>query len=287
MNQYQELIDGFIEQSVVIFGRKLVGIYLHGSAAMGCFHSERSDIDLLVVVSEGISDREKRTFMDMVVALNGKAPKKGLELSVVKREVCKPFIYPTPFELHFSVTHLEWYLRDPVDYVARMRGVDRDLAAHCTILYHRGKTLWGEEIAAVFGEVPDTAYFDSIWNDIENAKEDIAENPVYVILNLCRVLAYRREGLILSKREGGEWALRALSATNYIHLVSDALLEYAGGEPLERRRATQKEDAMHELVRPRESGQGEELSVKSGSGNRGMALTMEFATYMLEQIRKE
>ncbi len=281
MNQYQELIDSFIEQSVAIFKEKLVGVYLHGSAAMGCFHSEKSDIDLLVVVSEEISDKEKRTFMDMVVALNGKAPKKGLELSVVRREVCKPFVYPTPFELHFSVTHLEWYQRNPADYVARMKGVDKDLAAHCTILFHRGKTLWGEEIAAVFGEVPDTAYFDSIWNDIENAKEDIAENPVYIILNLCRVLAYRREGLILSKQEGGEWALRALSGTKYIGLVCDALFEYAG------ERLLKKGEAVHDLGNSMVSGRGGELTRKSRFGNWETAFMKEFAAYMLEQIRAE
>ena len=30
-------------------------------------------------------------------------------MSVVKQSACKPFVYPTPFELHFSVAHLDWY----------------------------------------------------------------------------------------------------------------------------------------------------------------------------------
>ena len=33
------------------------------------------------------------------------------------------------------------------------------------------------------------------------------ENPVYVTLNLCRVYAFAEQGLVQSKREGGEWAL--------------------------------------------------------------------------------
>ena len=47
--------------------------------------------------------------MDMVVEINKLAPVKGIELSVVKEDVCNPFVYPTPYELHFSVAHLDWY----------------------------------------------------------------------------------------------------------------------------------------------------------------------------------
>ena len=34
--------------------------------------------------------------MDMVVEINKLAPVKGIELSVVKEDVCNPFVYPTP-----------------------------------------------------------------------------------------------------------------------------------------------------------------------------------------------
>jgi streptomycin 3"-adenylyltransferase len=34
----------------------------------------------------------------------------------------------------------------------------------------------------------------------------MAQNPVYYILNACRVYAYLREGRICSKDEGGAWA---------------------------------------------------------------------------------
>ncbi|WP_310603221.1 hypothetical protein [Anaerosporobacter sp.] len=51
----------------------------------------------------------KSRYMDMVVELNKNAPAKGIELSIVKESVCNPFVYPTPFELHFSIVHLNWY----------------------------------------------------------------------------------------------------------------------------------------------------------------------------------
>lgn len=232
MFDLDNLLNDFILQSQTILGDNLIGIYLHGSAVMGCFNTRKSDVDLLVVVKDEVSKEHKRKFMDMVVALNKRAPEKGIEMSIVKEAVCNPFVYPTPFELHFSIAHLNWYRSNPEDYVEKMNGTDKDLAAHFTITYHRGKTLYGKEIKEVFSEVSGEAYMDSIWSDIAEAKEEIIENPVYMTLNLCRVLAYKRDGLILSKQEGGEWAVKCLKKPEYIALVVAALKEYQTGDPM-------------------------------------------------------
>ena len=63
----QTVTQKFVEQSLKILAENLVGIYLHGSAVMGCFNSKKSDIDLLVVVKETPSDEEKLRFMNMAV----------------------------------------------------------------------------------------------------------------------------------------------------------------------------------------------------------------------------
>lgn len=225
MNILKTITETFVKGSREILGDNLVGVYLHGSAVMGCFNEKKSDIDLLVVVNEEIPDKTKMRYMDMVVRLNADAPEKGIEMSIVRKEACKPFVYPTPFELHFSAAHLEWYKADPADYVAKMKGTDKDLAAHFTIIYHRGKCLYGNEIKDVFEKISREDYFDSILSDIEDAEEDIITNPVYIVLNLCRVLAYKREDLILSKKEGGEWGLKDLPE-KYHALILQALSEY-------------------------------------------------------------
>lgn len=226
MDRLKMITEKIVKQSKDILGDNLVGIYLHGSAAMGCYNDEKSDIDVLVVIDSGMSDEDKHRYMDMVVELNALAPSKGLELSIVQKAVCNPFIYPTPFELHFSTTHLEWYKTNPHEYISEMNGTDKDLAAHITIIYHRGLCLWGEKIRNVFEAVDEKAYFDSIWSDIECAEEDILRNPVYVILNLCRVLAFKKEKLILSKQEGGIWGLSNIPK-KYRNLIQNALDDYA------------------------------------------------------------
>lgn len=248
LKAYQNLLDCFIEENRRILGSALTGIYLHGSAVMGCFNAGKSDIDLIVVIREEISDETKLRYMDMVVGLNEQAPAKGIELSVVRESVCRPFVYPTPFELHFSPAHLNWYRSAPEDYVEKMRGTDRDLAAHFTILYHRGKALYGKPVKEVFARVSRACYLDSILNDIRDAETEISEDPMYLTLNLCRVLAYQEESLILSKREGGEWALDHLPES-WAGLIRSALLEYETGAPMNFEEGTAAAFAAYMLKR--------------------------------------
>ncbi len=183
----------------------LTGIYVHGSIAFGCFNREKSDIDFLVVVKHAPSLEEKKALIRVLLRLDSNCPPKGLEMSVVLEEVCRSFQYPTPFELHFSNGHKAKCIRDLEKYCMEMKGVDKDLAAHFTVVRKVGLTLCGRSINQVFGEVPREDYIDSIKFDIEDTIHDIQTNPVYIILNLCRVLAYLKEGVVLSKEQGGDW----------------------------------------------------------------------------------
>ena len=224
--QIENLIKSFVERSKAILQDNLVGVYLHGSLVMGCFNPEKSDIDLVIVVDRPLSDPVKRAYMDMVVEHNASGPAKGIEMSVVLKQVCKPFAYPTPYELHFSAGHLKWYQEDPDEYIRKMNGTDKDLAAHFTIINKRGKCLYGAPIKEIFAEVPECDYMDSLRHDIEEAETEITEYTMYLTLNLARVLAYKEEGRILSKKEGGEWAIDHLPA-EYLPLIRDAMREYS------------------------------------------------------------
>ena len=221
----EELTGRFVRNSAEILKGSLVGIYLHGSAAMGCFQPRKSDLDFLVVVSRPVTDAVKQAYMDMVAGLDRDGPAGGIEMSVVTRDVCDPFIYPTPFILHYSRMHAAWYRRDPADYIRKMNGTDRDLAAHFTVIRSRGRCLYGVPVREVFGRIPERDYLDALLYDIDGAEDAIADNPMYLILNLARVLAYLLEKRILSKREGGEWGLTCLPE-EYRPLIRSALREY-------------------------------------------------------------
>lgn len=222
---YQKILNSISENFENILKENLIGIYVHGSIALGCFNWGKSDIDFIVVVHEKLSHQTKKKLMDFTVGLNEQAPPKGLEMSVVLKKYCKEFQYPTPFELHFSNMHKEWYLSNSDDYCEHMQGEDTDLAAHFTVIKHSGIVLLGESIGSVFGDIPSNYYLDSIKDDVHNAKNDIIKNPVYIVLNLCRVVAYIQDGLILSKEQGGKWGRENLK-TDYQSIISRALHSY-------------------------------------------------------------
>jgi predicted nucleotidyltransferase len=225
MKEYQDLLNRFIQNNLTLLGNYLVGIYLHGSAAMGCFNPNKSDLDFLIVVSNELTNEIKRKYMDMLLEFNKGTPVKGIELHIVKENVCNPFVYPTPFEFHFSIAQKEFYQSNPDEYINLMKEIDKDLAAHFTIVRHRGKVLYGKKIEEVFGLVSKENYFDSIWHDIAGARADIIKDTLYVTLNLCRSLAFVKDDLVLSKLEGGNWCFRNIPA-KYRCIVSAAVEEY-------------------------------------------------------------
>lgn len=226
---YNKLLTNFTQMCRDVFQENLIGVYLHGSASLGCFNPQKSDLDLILIVKNAVEDSVKMKFMKNTVRLNRYAPLKGIELSIIKKEFCKPFIYPTPFELHFSNAHLDSFNKDPEYFIKNMNGTDKDLAAHFTVINKCGIVLFGENISDVFGEVPKADYIDSIWLDVKNARRDIDSDPVYIILNLCRVLAYLKENLVLSKKSGGEWGCRTLPY-KYNSLIKNMLCNYISGE---------------------------------------------------------
>lgn len=215
-----------------ILGSALTGLYVHGSLALGCFCWERSDIDFLAVVKRPLTQAQKEALIRALLALDADGPPKGLEMSVVLESVCKPFQYPTPFELHFSNMHKQACRENLARYCRDMNGVDPDLAAHFTITRKAGLVLCGQPIEDVFGVVPRADYLDSILRDVTSAREDVAEQPASTVLNLCRVLACLREGAAISKRQGGGWALAYLPEA-YRGVIETALRLYAGqNEPM-------------------------------------------------------
>lgn len=215
-----------------ILQEKLTGIYVHGSLAFGCFYWGKSDLDFLVVTNAAPSLAEKEQLIRILLQTDGRLPPKGAEMSVVQAKYCKPFQYPTPFDLHFSNTHKAACVQDFKNYCFHMNGTDPDLAAHATVIQKAGFPLCGKPVARVFAPVPEQNYWDSITKDIQNAVAEIAGNPLYITLNLCRVAAYAKERAVLSKEQGGFWGLSHFPG-DYRPILLKALACYGSEKPFE------------------------------------------------------
>lgn len=226
-------VEGLVRAVREILAQNLVGIYLHGSLAMGCFNPERSDLDLLVLTREGMTVQVKRRVAELLLQ-HSDAPR-PIEISFLRQADLDPWEYPTPFDLHYSE---DWrqQTREQLESGAWQTWNDRrpkdpDLAAHVTITRARGICLAGRPIKRVFPPVPHEHYAGSILSDVQDAinegRDGIAGAPVYYVLNLCRVYAYLREGRICSKEEGGTWGARVLP-DELRAVVRQALAAYRG-----------------------------------------------------------
>jgi len=141
--EIKDLLDSIIENLRLILKDNLVGVYLHGSLAMGCFNFKSGDIDFLVVVKDKMDVETKKRIISFILELSRSkyVPPKGFEFSVILQRYLKDFVYPTPFELHYSKMWRKDYELGKIDYTKENE--DPDLAAHITVTLNRGICLYG------------------------------------------------------------------------------------------------------------------------------------------------
>jgi len=234
-------------------GNNLVGVYLHGSLAMGSYYRPKSDIDFIVVTKNKIGAVVAKSFGASIAKVAEKRPTTGsVELSIITADVAWNVPVPTPFEFHYS---FEWHnkiLKGEVDYDSDK--TDIDLLSHLMYVRQRGVCLEGKSILEVFGEYDWKSFMDAVVDDfnwiIEG--ENIVQSPVYGVLNICRVLQLLNEnnGKVHSKEEGGEWALKNLPK-EYNAVIQKALDIYRSFDEVnedQRRTGGQKWDRAELLA---------------------------------------
>ncbi len=206
-------------------GDDVSGIYLHGSLAMGGFNPASSDIDLLVVVQASPSVEKLRELTRLTLELHARLQAgRNIEYTVAEEKALQDVVYPTPAVYHYSSLHRLRYEADSSYLCARYE--DPDLASQIVVAYERGFTLYGRPLRERMPAVSREVYVRSILHDVADAREAIVRNPMYVVLNLCRVLLFMQQGHVASKKEGGEWGTAALAEQR--HIVQAALDVYTG-----------------------------------------------------------
>jgi streptomycin 3"-adenylyltransferase len=200
----------------------LVGIHLYGSLAMGCFNPKSSDMDIILVVKKRLSNEQKRSVIEYLKGIGSKD--KRIELSIVREIVVRNPQYPLMVDLHFE------YWREVFE-----NEKDKEILSNLYTTRKRGFCVWGKQIGDVFSEIPAEYHLMSVIEDLEHTRKYLHDNPksigydpaVYWILGSCRILAFIREGKLLSKLEGGRWGLANLPE-EYHDVVEQALSCYKG-----------------------------------------------------------
>jgi predicted nucleotidyltransferase len=216
-----------------VLGDKLAGLYIYGSLATGSYHRERSDIDLIAVVSGKLSAGRREAVARALVQLSDARPTRGdIEVHVVQERYARSFEHPMPYEVHYSARLHEDIRRGRFDFAEDRTNVD--LAASFMEARERGVNLLGPPPQSLFGPVPWHAYINALEADFLSARRFIMEKPVYAVLNACRILheTTSRSPSVLNKDEAATWALENVPRM-YHSIVNDALQLYRGTKSLD------------------------------------------------------
>lgn len=205
-NDIRAQVDDLLQGMQTILGDALRSVVLHGSLAQGSFNPLRSDIDLLAVCAAPL-DAAGRSMFDALLLRVSAAPR-PIEISICCERVLRDWTHPAPFEFHYGESRRSAVAADD----SCPPGHDPDLAAHMAVARARGIALFGPPAEALLPSVPHAHVLDSILSDVLSDAFGVpgladSRTPAAVVLNACRTLAYGRTGRLLSKDEGGLWAL--------------------------------------------------------------------------------
>ena len=223
-----EQLDRLVAGLEDIFGDVLIGVYLHGSKALGCF-GPRSDLDVIVAIRRASTSEEQRLLGAFLLELSQRRgqpmPPHLIELDLVVAPDLHPWRYPTPLHFHYSESLREAFERgDPKPW-----RVDEytDFASSLTVLHAGGIVLAGEPVADVFPHVPVKDYRASIVVDRDWCHDNLERFPLHVVLSLPRIWATLATDEVHSKASAAEWALPRLPAS-LRPVLEHALAVYRG-----------------------------------------------------------
>lgn len=221
----KEQINKIIDLCKSKLKENLVGVYLHGSLAMGCFNKDKSDIDIIVVMNEATNDKDGIIKELMKISLRPSP----IEISFLLEDKLKNPNSTCHYDLHYSEYWREKYRNMFLENKELGRGVleDGDLPAHIRVINERGITLLGKDKDLIFPKISNEEYLKSILYDFEDAWEGFYKKPEYYILNTCRILNFLETNKVTSKREAGEWALDILPA-RFRAIITSSLDIYNG-----------------------------------------------------------
>jgi len=218
----RRVLRGILSSVQSIIQDNLVGLYLCGSLAMGCYNPRSSDIDVVIVARERLSKEQRKRIIEYMKGACSKGIR--IELSIVCEDVIHNPTYPMMVDLHFE------YWGDIFE-----NETDKEILSNLYTTRGRGFCVWGAPISDVFSEIPIQYHIRSVIEDIQHTRKYIHEKPerigydvtVYWILSSCRILAFIREEKVFSKPEGGHWGIAKLPK-EYHGLIRQALSSYQG-----------------------------------------------------------
>ncbi len=217
--RYAERLTGLVADRC---GDGIEAAYLHGSAALGGWVAERSDVDILFIVADNLPETAVTTAASLLAAPGADFPGRGLECSVVTASQARRPAVPWPFVLHVSSD-------DGGPRVVRgdTRPGDSDLIMAYAVCRAAGLRLLGPPARDCIGPVARPVILGYLADELGWGLAHAPES--YAVLNACRAQAFLADDTIVSKVAGGQAALdRSFGPPG---VVRDALDQQQGRAP--------------------------------------------------------
>lgn len=209
----QEIRDVFLEQ--------FVGMYLHGSLAIGDFNPDTSDIDYLVVIADKISSQRMAslTAMHSRIATIDSKWSSEIEGSYIPRGAVRRY---NPGDCHHP--------RIERGETLGIESHDSDWIIQRHIIYQHGVVIAGPPAKDLIDPVlPDDirqAVLDLLWwwelQLGDTTRIQRSGYRTYAILTMCRVLYTLEHGTVVTKPAAAHWARETLG-DRWSDLIGKAL----------------------------------------------------------------
>lgn len=192
-----------------LFGSAIVGVYLFGSAVASGLRIN-SDVDVLVVVNQSLTEVFRRKLTDRLMPISGKIGNidsvRPLEVTVINHGDVVPWRFPPKNEYIYG----EW-LRDEFENgQIQEPNYDPDLAIVLAQVRKNSVSLFGPDASDILEPVPMTHIRRAIMESLPGLIESIKGDERNVILTLARMWLTMAVGEISSKDIAAEWAIPQL-----------------------------------------------------------------------------
>jgi Nucleotidyltransferase domain len=195
-----------------LLGAELEAVYLHGSAVLGGFRLDRSDVDVLAIVRAPLGRTRLAEVAEAVSHRRLANPACGLELDMITVDAARRPRHPSRFELNLNSAADG----DKV-VLGEDHGPSTDTILHLAVTRAAGLALVGPPPAEIVAEVPRTWLLGEFRNELDWARE--RGSTAYQALNAARVWRYGEEDVICTKLDGARWAL----GRGYDHVLLAAI----------------------------------------------------------------
>lgn len=207
-----------------VLGVQLVGIYLSGSLALGDFNPDSSDLDLIVVTEETVTETQLVALRQMHTDFSTSDSPWAQKLEV---------IYITRAALQKAIPDTTLFPQFEKERGLFLEALEDGWLAQCYIVREHGVALVGPAPKTLIPSVDleamrrGVAKIAEMWQADSQSEEwlewlRLRANQAFVVLTLCRLLYTLETGKVASKPAAARWAQEQLGE-GWAPLIADVL----------------------------------------------------------------